>query len=84
MHKADVCVPGYAENHAPAEELKSKERRNAPVGLHSGRFRVRTEVFAPNPQEILQARLQADACITRFELFESALNEIFNDRTAGV
>jgi ABC-2 type transport system ATP-binding protein len=34
-----------------------------------------------NPQEILKAAVQADACITRFELLEPSLNEIFIDRT---
>lgn len=35
-----------------------------------------------NPQEILKAAVQADVCITRFELLEPSLNEIFIDRTA--
>jgi hypothetical protein len=47
------------------------------------RFRVRTEVFAPNPEEIAEATLQADVCVTRFGRFESALNDILIDRTAG-
>ena len=34
-----------------------------------------------NPQEILKAAVQADVCITRFELLEPSLNEIFIDRT---
>jgi ABC-type uncharacterized transport system ATPase subunit len=35
-----------------------------------------------NPQEILKAAVQGDVCITRFELLEPSLNEIFIDRTA--
>ena len=34
-----------------------------------------------NPQEILKAAVQADVSITRFELLEPSLNEIFIDRT---
>jgi ABC-2 type transport system ATP-binding protein len=35
-----------------------------------------------DPQEILKAAVQADARITRFELLEPSLNEIFIDRTS--
>jgi ABC-type uncharacterized transport system ATPase subunit len=34
-----------------------------------------------DPQEILKAAVQANARITRFELLEPSLNEIFIDRT---
>jgi len=34
-----------------------------------------------DPQEILKAAVQSDACITRFELLEPSLSEIFIDRT---
>jgi hypothetical protein len=56
--------------------------RSRKVRTVPGRLHVRTEVFAPNPHEILQATLQAELRITRCELLEPALNEILIDRTA--